>query len=159
MNKRTHRTVNGHLIEYEVAPKVGSFLRRLEAAVNDSDVSEQSLIGLAYSTDNPMLDHSMFPGRGAVTKEVLSDPAYRVMTDLLFRKRVAERGIDLAKVEARYTMTPADAAAELGVHESAIRQAIATLRLASWKRDGKHYLDPHAVRALKLTANAGMKRP
>ena len=158
MSKRTHRTVNGHQIEYEATPKVAAFLRRIEAAIDDPAISEQSLIGLAYSTENPMMDHSMFPGRGAVTKETLADPAYRVMADLLFRKRVTERGIDLAKVEARYTMTPAEAAAELGVHESAIRQAISSLRLASWKRDGKHFLDPHAVRALQLTANAGTKR-
>jgi hypothetical protein len=145
MSKRIHRTVTGHPIEYEPTPKVAAFLRRIEEAVEDPNVSERELIGLAYSTDNPFLDHTLFPGRGAVTKEVLVDPAYHVLTDLLFRKRVVEQKIDVSKIEARYTMTPAEAAAELGVTESSI---------ASWLRDGRHYLDPRAVRSLEVGTRA-----
>lgn len=153
-----YETITGHRIEYTPKPKVAAFLRRLEAMVADESATESDCIALAYSTENPILDHSMFPGRGAVTRDVLADPAYRVMTDLLFRKRIAERQIDVATTEARYTMTVAEAAEELGVHVSAIRQAIASQRLASWHREGRHYLDPRAVRAMRLTAAAGKRR-
>lgn len=156
--KITHRTVTGHLVEFEAPPKVATFLRRLEDAVAEPKVTERELTGLAYSNENPFLDHTMFPGRGAVTKEVLADPAYRVMTDLLFRKRIVELKIDVSKIEARYSMTPGEAAAELGVTEGAIRQAIAARRIASWYRDGRHYLDPRSLSSLELTAAAGKKR-
>lgn len=152
--KRSYTTVMGHEIRLDVAPKVAAFLGRMELLAGDRATTEQTMIGVAYSTENPMLDQSPFPGRGGITKEVLADPAYRVMTDLLFRKRIAERKIDIEKIAARYTMTIAEAAAERGVHESAIRQAIASVRLASWYRDGRHYLDPRAVRALEVGTRA-----
>ena len=156
--KLTHRTITGHPIELEPTPKVAAFLRRLEEAVADPKVTERELTGLAYGPENPFLDHSMFPGRGAVTKDVLANPAYRVMTDLLFRKRIVEQKIDVSKLEARYTMTPPQAAAELGITEGAVRQAIAAGRLPSWYRDGRHYLDPRSLSSLELTAAAGKKR-
>src|SRR5262245_32600640 len=112
MAKRTHTTVSGHHIEYDSTPRVEAFLRRLEDAIDDAKVSENELIGLAYGHENPILDHTMFPSRGAVTKEVLADPAYAVMADLLFRKRLAEEGTDIEKLAARYSMTVSEAAKE-----------------------------------------------
>lgn len=148
--QKTHHTVSGHTIELDASPKVTSFLDRLRAMVDDQTVSEQAMIGLAYSTENPFLDHAMFPGRGAVTKDVLANPAYAVMTDLLFRKHVAIEGIDVEKLAKRYSMSIAEAAAELGIHVSAVRQAIAAKRLASWMKDGRHYLDPRDVKAFQV---------
>lgn len=150
MTKRTHVTVSGHRIDYEPTPKVAAFLRRLEDAIGDPKVTERELIGLAYSSENPFLDHGMFPGRGSVTKDVLADPAYHVMTDLLFRKQVAEQEIDVSKLEARYSMTVPQAAVELGIHESAVRQAIAAKRLASWLKDGKHFIDPRSLKSFEV---------
>jgi excisionase family DNA binding protein len=150
MTTRLHTTVNGHRIEYTPSPKVAAFLDRLADLADDPNVSEQEMIGLAFSRENPILDHTIFPTRGAVTKATLDDPAYAVQADLLFRKRLQVDGMSEEKVAARYTMTVAEAAAELGVHESAIRQAIGAKRLASWVKDGKHFLDPKAVRALEL---------
>ncbi|MBX3216932.1 MAG: hypothetical protein KF850_33175 [Labilithrix sp.] len=155
---KDYRTVSGHTITFEAGPKVAAFLRRIEAAVDDPKVSERELTGLAFSAENPILDHSLFPGRGGVTPKVLADPAYHVMTDLLFRKQLAEQGDGVEKIAARYSMTVAEAAAELGIHASAVRQAIAARRLASWVKDGQHYLDPRAVRALEV-GTRGPKGP
>lgn len=161
MTKRTHTTVTGHHIELDATPKVAAFLRRLEEGVDDPKTSERDLIGLAYSNENPFLDHTMFPGRGAVTKEVLDDPAYHVMTDLLFRKRLAEEGTDVARLAARYSMTPAEAAEELGITVGAVRQMIAAKRIPSWMRDGRHYIDPRSLKGLEVGTRgpkAGAKR-
>lgn len=155
MTKRFHTTASGHRIEYEASPKAVAFLRRLEEMVGDDSITTQEMTGLAYSTENPILDHAMFPGRGAVTRAVLDDPAYGVVTDLLFRKQLAEDGTDIERVAAKYSMTVGEAAAELGVTEGAIRQAIAAKRLASWvKEGGRHYVDPRAAKTLEVGTRA-----
>lgn len=150
MTTKSYRTVNGQTLEYEATPKVAAFLRRLEEGVENPKVGEQELVGLAYSSENPILDHTMFPGRGAVTKVVLDDPAYHVMTDLLFRKQIAEQEVDVDKLAAKYSLTVGQAAAELGIHESAVRQAIAAKRIASWLKDGKHFLDPRSLKSIEF---------
>jgi excisionase family DNA binding protein len=151
MSIRTHTTVSGHRVEYHPTPKVSSFLERLDALLTDPKVTEQQLIGVAYSPENPILDATFHPGRGMVTRAVLDDPAYEVMVDLLFRKRMAEDGISAEKLASRYSMTVAEAAANLGIHESAVRQAISAKRLASWiKEGGRHYVDPRALKALEV---------
>ena len=155
MTKRFHTTASGHRVEYEASPKVAAFLRRLEEMVDDADVTTQEMTGLAYSSENPILDHALFPGRGAVTRAVLDDPAYGVVTDLLFRKQLAEDGTDVERVAAKYSMTVGEAAVERGVTEGAIRQAIAAKRLASWvKEGGRHYVDPRAVKTLEVGTRA-----
>src|SRR5262249_26690641 len=62
-------------------------------------------------------------------------------------------GEDVEKIAAQYSMTVAEAAAELGIHESAVRQAIAAKRLASWIKNGQHFLDPRALRSLEVGAS------
>lgn len=150
MSTKLHTTVSGHRVEYDPSSKVDAFLRRLERMVDDETVSEQDMIGVAYSGDNPILAHDVFPGRGAVTKAVLDDPTYAVMTDLLFRKRIAQESIDVEKLAARYSMTVPEAAEQLGVHESAVRQAIGAKRLASWMKDGRHYLEPKSLDSFEV---------
>lgn len=61
MTTKRHATVSGHSIEYEARPKVAAFLRRIADAVHDNSISERELTGLAFSSKNPMLDHSLFP--------------------------------------------------------------------------------------------------
>jgi excisionase family DNA binding protein len=126
-------------------------LERLETLLTDPKVTEQQLIGLAYPPENPILDATFHPARGMVTRAVLDDPAYEVMVDLLFRRRMMEDGISAEKLASRYSMTVAEAAAELGIHESAVRQAISAKRLASWiKEGGRHYVDPRALKTLEV---------
>lgn len=159
MTIRVHTTASGHRIEYEASPKVVAFLRRLAGMVGDEQVTTQQLIGLAYSLENPILDPTMFPGRGAVTRAVLDDPAYGVVTDLVFRKQLVEDGCDVERIAAQYSMTVGEAAAQLGVTEGAIRQAIAAKRLGSWvKEGGRHYIDPRALKTLEVGTRAPTKR-
>ena len=147
---RIHTTITGHRIEFKSSARVDAFLERLERMLDDPQIAEQQMIGLAYSIENPILDHTLFPSRGAITKTVLEDPAYTVMTDLLFRKRLAQDAVDVDKLARRYSMTVAEAANDRDVHESAIRQAISAKRIASWMKDGRHYLNPKDVRNLKI---------
>jgi excisionase family DNA binding protein len=89
---------------------------------------------------------SIFPGRGAVTKAVLADPVYHVLSDLIFRKEMQERGETAEQLAELYTLTTAEAARSLGVHENTIRQAIATRRIPNWiKKGGRHYLAPSTL--------------
>jgi hypothetical protein len=150
MTTRFHTTASGHRIEYEATPEIEAFLRRLQELVTKGDVSSQAMTGIAYSSENPILDHAMFAGRGAVTREVLENPAYAVVTDLLFRKTLTERGQTPDDIAEHYSMSVSDAAVELGIHESAVRQAIAAKRLASWLKDGRHYVDPRALKTLEV---------
>jgi excisionase family DNA binding protein len=161
MKSKTHTTASGHRIEVEVSPKVAAFLARLEEIVGNPKISAQEMIGVAYSAENPILDHTLFPGRGAVTRAVLDDPAYGVVTDLLFRKQLAQDGTDVERIAARFSMTVGEAAAELGIHESAVRQAIAAKRLASWMKEGRHYVEPRALKTLEVGTRApvGPRKP
>lgn len=151
MTTKQYRTVNGQVIEYSPTAKVAAFLARIEQMVADPKTKEQQIVGLAYSSENPFLDHTMFPGRGAVTKDVLANPAYHVMTDLLFRKRVAESGFAVEKLASKYTVGIPEAARELGINENAVRKAIASGRLPAWtKEDGRQYLDPRTFKTIEV---------
>lgn len=141
---------SGHTVDYEGTPRVVAFLRRIEATINDQNITHQQVIGLAYSNENPFLDHTMFPGRGAVTRAVLENPAYDVLTDLVFRKQLAEDGTPIEKIAAKYSMMVREAAAQLGITEGAVRQAIAAKRIGSWLKNGQHYLNPKALTSLEV---------
>lgn len=158
MTKRIHTTLSGHHIEYDPSPEVAAFLSRLEDMIADPKISEQEMIGVAYSRENPIMDPTLHPTRAVVTKEVFANPAYQVIGDLLFRKRVAQERVDVAKLAAKYTMTIAEAAEDVGVHQSSIRQAIEARRLASWVKNGKHYLEPRSLASFKLSLADGGKR-
>ncbi|NUP12958.1 MAG: excisionase family DNA-binding protein [Polyangiaceae bacterium] len=145
-----HVLLSGETLEYpRPTDAVAAYLARLSAAVGDPTIDEHRFIELVYSPNNPLLDPNIMPGRGTVTKAVLADPTYHVMQDLLGRKRVALGTLDMDKVRARYSLTVKEAAERAGVHESAIRQAIAAHRLSSVKDGTRHMLDPAQVDAFK----------
>lgn len=147
MKRIIHTTLQGHRIEYDQPDaKLGRFLKRAESLAEDEGTTEDDLVALIYSDQNPLLEPSPVGGAPLVTKETLAHPCYRVLTDLLERVRVRERGIDVGKLAAGYTWTVAEAAEELGVHESAVRQAIKAGRLPSWVKDGRLYLHPKWTR-------------
>lgn len=142
----TYELLAGDTLEFPAPPPpVAAFIRRAQSAAKDRSVSVDHLIELIYGRENPVLDQTIFPTRGAVTKAVLADPLYHLMLDLLDRKRVQAGTLDPEKAAARYTVTVPEAARTLGVHESAVRQAIAAHRLSSWKRGARHFLDPNEV--------------
>lgn len=165
MPEHLHTTISGHALRYAPTPAVAAFLDRMRAMVDDAAVTEADMIRVAYSRENPLLGAP--PGdltgdRGFVTPAVLAEPAYRVLCDLLARKRFAEQATDVQAVAASYTRSVAEVAAELGVHENAVRRAIESGRLASWVKGRAHYLHPEGVRAWKLQLDrdraAGSKR-
>ena len=141
-----HTTIAGETLEYpRPGPELAAFLARVRAAAEDPRVSEQALVELLYGSENPILDHTIFRGRGAVTRETFANPVYHVMLDLLDAKRVQVGTLEPERAAQRYTMTVTEAAAELGVSTSAVRQAIAAKTLAAWKKSSGYLLDPHSV--------------
>lgn len=142
-----HTTIAGEVLEYaRPGPDLARFLARVRAAAEDPRVSEHELVELIYGRENPLLDQTIFPGRGAVTREAFANPLYHVMLDLLDAKRISVGTLDPVRAAGRYTMTVSEAAAELGVSPSAVRQAIERGQLASWKKGPRlHLLDPHSV--------------
>lgn len=147
----THTTVSGHAIEFETPPPpVAALLARLGNMLADPAATEAQMLVLVYSPDNPIMDRSVMPGRGAVTPAVLADPVYQVMSDLLFRKRVVEHNVDLEALAAAHSLTVPEAAERLGINDSAVRKAIAARRLGTWLKDGRHYIDPRALASFHL---------
>jgi excisionase family DNA binding protein len=148
-----HTTMSGHHLEVaDDRRDVIAFLARLEKMLGDRKATENDMIALAYGRENPILDHTIFPERGAVTREILADHAYQVVADLVARKRLAQDGVDPEQLAAEYTITVPEAAERLGVHENAVRQAIAARRLASWVKAGRHYMHPRSLASFELAA-------
>lgn len=145
MSDRVERytTTSGEVIEY---PKpnadVAAFLARVIAATNDPRVTEAELTELVYGRENPILDHGIFPGRGAVTPQVFANPLYRVFTDLITQKSILEGTFVPARDRASYTLTVAEAAERIGVTPDAVRKAIRAKRLPASHRQGTYLIDP-----------------
>lgn len=142
-----YQTVSGHVIDLSPSSEVRAHLDELQRMASDPGVPEATFIATAYGPTSPIMDPNVMPGVGMVTAAVMAKPEYAVVRDLYYRKSLASRGIPLESVERQYTLTPADAAERLGIHVSAVRQAIASGRLPSWIKDGRHYLHPDTVRA------------
>ncbi len=148
---RIHTTLSGHSVEYpDPDAKLEKFLKRVAALVDDRKATEDDIITLVYGRDNPILDHTLFPERGAVTREVLDNPVYSVLTDLIARKHAAVAGLGAEQLGKRFTLTVAEAAAQAEVTKDAIRKAIAAKRLPSWVRDGQYFIDPKSLVALRF---------
>lgn len=158
--QRVHLTITGHELRYGPDEGFEAFKERLEEMLSDTSLGEQDMIGVAYSRANPILAPA--PGdlvgdRGVVTREVLADPRYLVVQDLLARKRFAVQGTDPARVAAEYTVSLTDAAKALGLSKSAVQQAFAAGRLPSWVKDGRPYTTQRALDAFAITQRTNIK--
>lgn len=146
---RIHVSLAGHEIKYDdPEPIVERFIKRAQTLAENPKSKIDDLVTLIYGSENPILDHTLFPERGAVTREVLENPVYHVLTDLLARKQVSASGGSSEQLGKRYTLTVAQAAEEAGVTKDAIRKAIAARRLPSWVREGQYYIDPRTLAPL-----------
>lgn len=138
-----YTAIDGDIIEYPApSPEVAEFLRRAIAATNDPTVSEAALTEFLYGRDNPILDQTVFTGRGAVTSAVFADPIYRVITDLVAQKQRLEGTFVEARDFAGYTLTVTEAAARIGISEDGARKAIRARRLPAIKRGASYWVDP-----------------
>lgn len=146
-----YTTIAGEVLEYEtLSPEVARFLARVFDAANDPRVTEAAMIDLVYGRENPILRQDILPNHGVVTKEVFADPVYHVMTDLLGRKRVQMGTLDPERALDEYTVTISEAAKRLGVHVSAVRQAVHAHRIDAVKRGGVWLIKPSSVESYKV---------
>jgi hypothetical protein len=145
----THTTINGRSIDYEPTAAEAKFLHRVEAAVANPAVGDADLRALIYGPDNPLLDQHA--GYSFVTPAAFESPVFRVLLDLLDRKRVAAGSLDLAKTAARYTLSVAAAAERLGIRDSAVRTAVLDGRLPAWMKDGEIRLAPESVDSYQVS--------
>ena len=150
---KTYTLLNGQTIELgELSPQLADFLAVAEDKVDDPSVSSMDLVELLWSDRNPLLEApGLSPGRGLVTDAVLKKPAYRVLWDMESRKRIAEGRLDPEAATSEFQVSVADAAHQLGITTSAVRQAIAAGRLQSRKLGGKaHWLRQSDVDNLRV---------
>lgn len=154
-----YTTISGETIEYETPSReVAAFLARLVDAAHDPRVTESAMIDLLYGRTNPLLRQDILPGHGVVTKEVFANPVYHMMLDLLGRKRVQLDTLDPEAARDEYTITVTEAAERLGVHPSAVRQAIQSGRLDAVKRGHQHLIRPSALESFKLARRGPLPR-
>ena len=145
----THNTINGRTIEYEPTPVEAKFLHRVEAAVKKPSISEAELRSLIYGAENPLLEQQA--GYSFVTATAFENPVFRVLLDLLDRKRVQTGSLDPEKAAARYTLSVAEAAERLGIRDSAVRTAVLEGRLPSWTKDGQIRLAPASIDSYEVS--------
>jgi len=148
-----HQTLAGETLEYPTPdPELARYLARLIDAAHDPTVTEGALVGLIYSAENPIMDTTILPGRGMVTRAVHSDPVYRVMSDLLARKREQVGTLAPAQIERAYTVSVSEAARELRITPGAVRQAIEAGRLDALKKGARWFIHPRSVRSFEVAA-------
>jgi excisionase family DNA binding protein len=149
---RTHTTLQGRELTFEEPTgELAKFLKRVEEAAANPKATEDDLIALVHSNENPILDTSILPGRGMVTPRVFALPIYHVMNDLIARAAVRAGHVDLEAAAAQFTMTPTEAAEHLGVHVSAVRQAIDRGALSAWRKGARWFLNPRDVDNYKVS--------
>ncbi|MBW2256949.1 MAG: helix-turn-helix domain-containing protein [Deltaproteobacteria bacterium] len=149
----TYTTITGEVLEFATpTPEVQNFLARVAEAANDPGVSVSELVGLIYSEENPLLVTGIIPGHGFVTREVHANPVYHVLVDQLSLKRVQLGMLDVEVAHADYTLSVMEAAAELGISTSAVRQAIHAHRLSAVKKGKKWWVHPDSVASYQVSA-------
>lgn len=144
-------TLSGRELSFdEPTGALAAYWERLQSAAADPAVSHDALLALVYHVDNPLLDRTLMPGRGSVTRAAVDNPLYQAMADLISRKQVQLGELDLATAGAPYTATLQDAAEALGLSTTAARQAIDSYRLAGWKKGGIWFIHPASIESYKL---------
>ncbi|MGK4003136.1 helix-turn-helix domain-containing protein [Sorangium sp. So ce1036] len=148
--KTEYTLLSGETVEFATpVGELGDFLRRVLAAAKEPSVTEADLNDLVFGPENPLLNRTVMAGRSVATAEVYRDPIFHVMLDCIARKRRPTE--PAASSRARYTMTVPDAAQQLGISESAVRQAIYAGRLRASKEGGTYYLDPRSVGGYRVS--------
>jgi excisionase family DNA binding protein len=140
-----HTTIHGEVVEYDASHAEQAYLAEARALAEDPNVELDTLIEFIWSKDNPTLDSTLVPGRGMVTKAVIERPIYRVYNDLFLAKRIQCGLLDVQKTTAKYTLTVAEAAEQVGVVESSIRTACKAGRILAIKDGDSWRIDPDSL--------------
>lgn len=156
--KTQYTLISGETVEFTTPTgELGVFLKRVLAAVENPGMAERELSDLVHGPDNPMLALGVVPGRTVATADVYRDPVFHVMLDCIARKRLPP-GTGALSARAPYTMTVPDAAKQLGISESAVRQAIYANRLSALKDGGTYYLDSQSVASYRVSRRGPRRR-
>ena len=154
-----YTTVNNRVVEYNDrdAAEV-AFLAKLEALVVDDSVSPDQMRAFFYGVENPTLDPHALPGHAVITKASLRDPIFRIGIDCLTRKEIRAGRIDLAQMQAGYTLDVPTAAEQLGVSPQAVRAGIDSFKYDALFAKGQWWMRPETVASLKLSRAGGRLR-
>jgi excisionase family DNA binding protein len=155
---KTHVAVTGIEIEYDPDPQTEAFLAEVARRVANPKLKENDIIGFAYGPENPILFQEP-NGRSLVTRAVLDNPSYRVLGDLLFRKRIAQFGKTPEQIADSYTLTVTEAAERLGLTPDAVRKQIREHKLSAWKKGDEYFLDPKLLELVQKGAERGPTSP
>lgn len=156
---QTHETINGIVIEYDPDAEVQAFLDHVRELAAGSGTTANDLVLLIYSNANPLLGPYPFGDRGAVTRETLANPAYHVLTDILYRQEMAERGVAAETLAATYTLTLAEGAELAGVSKVALRKAALESRVPTWVKGGQYFFRPSDVERFAGAGDGRRKQP
>lgn len=155
MPSSTYTTAQGEPLHLDLTPEESAWLAHFRIRAADPTVSVGDLTNEAYSDENPILAESPIPGRGWVTREVHARPVYRAILDVLYQKTVQETG---GGAEARFTVTVAQAATELGISEGSVRQAMRDNRLPSMRKGRKLFTSDEAVAGYRVSNRGPQSR-
>ncbi len=151
-----YKFLNNRTLELpDASPAEVSFLDRLQAALADESVSHEQFVALVYGVDNPILDHDAVPGHPLVSKATLANPWFRVCNDYITRKQIHCGAIDLAQMQAGYTVDVPTAAEQLGVSPQAVRAGIDSFKYDALFAKGQWWMRPETVASLKLSREGG----
>lgn len=144
---RRYTTSSGEVLELNLTEAEAQYFAHLQQLAGDVTASVADLVMALYSADNPIMEKGP-DGMGWVTRAVFSRPAYHAFTDLLQRKE-AQRRLAV-ELERRFSVSVAQAAAELGISERSVRRAITENRLPGLKVKGQHYTTEAGLAAYKV---------
>lgn len=149
---QSYTLISGETIEFEEpSPLVAAFVQFARAAAADPAVDIHRMTELVYGNANPILDYTRVPGRGLITRAVLDNPIYQVLSDLVGVKRIQLGLLDMEKVSAAYTITLKDAAKQLGMTQAAVRAALTSRRLDGLLRNGQWFLRPNSIASFQFS--------
>lgn len=133
----TWTTYDGRELTFALEVDEMVFLERVRKAVLDEGTSTAEILNLVFSHDNPFTT-SGEDGAPRLSSVVMESPAGAMLRDLMFRKQLAEVGMEPEEVEAaRHTVTTNEAAERAGVSVQAIIKAIKSETLAGSKVGGR----------------------
>jgi hypothetical protein len=150
--------LSGETVQYPDSPaEVASFLAKVRLAAANPNVSVNQLTELIYSSENPLLDTTILPGRAMVTKKVFENPVYHIMADQIGVKQIQLGLVKKEDWDTQFTISVPEAAEQLGITPGAVRAAITAKKLAAHFRNGQWYVNPNSIASYKVS-NRGRKK-